>query len=97
MIPVGLAFQLDPGHHPGPHLVDDRLVELGDDLHVLEVGEVEQGLMLPDGHPFLDDDLPAGVVRVDDEAVVRGPDRTRRRPAAPASRVDSTCRCERIR
>ena len=56
--------------------VRDRLVEVGDDLHLAQVGQVEQFLLLADLDPGFEPGgaLPPGVHRVDQEAVVRGPD-----------------------
>ena len=43
--------------------------------HLVQVGQVEEVLFLVDDHPLLDPDRPPIVAGVDDEPVVRRPDR----------------------
>ena len=51
---VGEGVDADPGPQARRDPVDHRLVDLGVDLHLADVGQAEDLLPLADGRPFLD-------------------------------------------
>ena len=72
---VRRPFDLNLGPHPRTDSLDDRLVQYGHDLHVVQIREVEEVLFLPHGQTWLDNEGSIAIVRVNDEAVVRSADR----------------------
>ena len=68
---VGDALKLHVSPHRRTDPLDDRLMNLGHNFHLRQVGQKEKLLSLPHRHSGLDKHLTVGVVGVNHEAVVR--------------------------